>query len=142
MFGTLYACGGGRDTSVEILDAFQQRWVAAPQRLDFHGETNAVALGKHIYICGGGFNCFMGEVQCLDRSEGVWQTMPPMRHRRFMGFPVVWQKCLHICGGMNGDTPINVIERFNNRNNSWEDLWCLVNPLQGAAVAAYGDHLP
>lgn len=147
--GMLYACGGevwgpnGR-RSVERLNPTLGRWEIVEKMARCHTTTVPVALGDHIYVCGGGFACYDDSAERYSMIENRWEKLPNMPCTRNDGTAMVWQDRVLLVAGVNShdnDLATSTCVSFDPSQNRWADAMTLQTPRQGAACALLNGEL-
>eukprot|EP00928_Gymnodinium_smaydae_P033561 TRINITY_DN24007_c0_g2_i1.p1 TRINITY_DN24007_c0_g2~~TRINITY_DN24007_c0_g2_i1.p1 ORF type:complete len:433 (+),score=101.07 TRINITY_DN24007_c0_g2_i1:40-1299(+) len=101
-----------------------------------------------LYICGGshvGADDSTCSAEYYSASQGVWETLPPMRHRRAGAAATAIHGRIYVCGGGGRDSGecqvLRSAERFDTVLRRWEALPDMLLERRSASAAAIGGQL-
>jgi len=95
-----------------------------------------------LYVCGGTDGQErLSSAERFNLSNGTWEVLPPMIHRRYGITASVLHGRLYVCGGFNGQEALSSAERFDPGSGTWELLLPMTEKRFGAASGVINGQL-
>lgn len=88
-----------------------------------HKAAHTVLSGR-LFVIGGDDEqgTDLKSVEHFDPSTNEWQTVAPMRQKRYSPAACVSHGFIYVFGGYGDGVPLSSVERYDSRQNSWTEV--------------------